>query len=362
MAFPLCQWRWYNIISQTLLNYNIKLNFAVMTILKIYQNFFLRNLIINVIIFGLIFVSVYDEVKFDGHDIYYILEKITLGYFPCIIWITLFNLFIIKPFLFRKKLKTFFFLFIVYWTCFYFIMNWYFPIAGLGKFRTLSILSLVLNGTAFYLLHNIIMKKVSQTDKDLIKFRSELSFLKQQLNPHFLLNAMNNLYGESLAEPDKLPDRILNLSEMLRYQIEATQKDFVLLEEEIAFIKKYIEYYTFQNDRLLVTRNFEGDFDHIEIPPLFFLPLVENAVKFSSETTEPFIIIDLKVKCGKLSFTLKNNFLESGSRLLSTGIGIENLNRRLEVYGLRHELNCKKEKNIFIVKLNIWHLPTAVLS
>lgn len=331
-----------------------------MTILKIYQNFFLRNLILNIIIFGIIFVCVYDEVKFDGHDMYYLLEKIGLGYFPCIIWITLFNIYIIKPFLFQKKIKIFLFLFFVYWSCFYFFMNWFFPIAGLGKFRTLSILSLVLNGTAFYFLHIIIMKKVSQTDKDIIKFRSELSFLKQQLNPHFLLNAMNNLYGESLAEPDKLPDRILNLSDLLRYQIEATKKDYVLLEEEITFIKKFIEYSTFQNERLLVTRSFEGDFDHIEIPPLFFLPLVENAVKFSAETAEPYIIIDLKVKCGNLSFTLKNNYLESGSRLSSTGIGIENLNRRLEVYGLRHELSCKKEKDTFIVKLNIWHLPTAV--
>ena len=333
-----------------------------MTILKFYQNFFLRNLIINLIIFGIIFVCVYDEIKLDGHSLTYMLEKISLGYFPCIIWVTVFNLFIIKPFLFQKKIKIFFFLFIVYWTCFYFFMNWFFPLAGLGKFRTLSILSLVLNGTAFYFLHIVIMKKVSQTDKDIIKFRSELSFLKQQLNPHFLLNAMNNLYGESLAEPDKLPDRILNLSDMLRYQIEATKKDYVLLEEEIAFIKKYIEYSTFQNERLLVTRNFEGDFDPVEIPPLFFLPLVENAVKFSAETSEPYIIIDLKVKFGNLSFTLKNNFLESGSRLSSTGIGIENLKRRLEVYGLRHELSCKKEKNTFIVKLNIWHLPTAVLS
>ncbi|MEP6804621.1 MAG: histidine kinase [Flavobacterium sp.] len=206
------------------------------------------------------------------------------------------------------------------------------------------------------------MKKVSQTDKDIMNYKSELSFLKQQLNPHFLLNAMNNLYGESLAEPDKVPDRILNLSDMLRYQIEATKKDYVSIEEEIAFIKKYIEYYTFQNERLVVTQNFEGDFDTIDIPPLFFLPLVENAVKFSAETAAPFIHIDLKVKCKNLSFTLKNNFLESGSRLSSTGIGIENLKRRLEVYGLRHELSCKKEKNTFIVKLNIWHLPTAVLS
>ncbi|MBS7233217.1 histidine kinase [Flavobacterium psychroterrae] len=333
-----------------------------MKILKIYQNFFLRNLIVNALIYGIILACVYDEIRLDGHDWTYILTKIASGYFPCIIWITIFNVFIIKPFLFRKKFKLFFTLLLVYWTLFYFFMNWFFPIAGLGNLKTLQILSLITNGTFFYFIHIVITKKFSETDKEIINFKSELSFLKQQLNPHFLLNAMNNLYGESLSDPDKLPDRILNLSDMLRYQIEASKKDFVLLEEEIAFIKKYIEYYTFQNERLEVTQHFEGDFDNIDIPPLFFLPLVENAVKFSAETSKPYIIVDVKVKCNQLSFTLKNNFLESGSRLSSTGIGIENLKRRLEVYGLRHELNCKKEKNTFIVKLKLWHLPTAVLS
>jgi LytS/YehU family sensor histidine kinase len=241
-------------------------------------------------------------------------------------------------------------------------MNWFFPLMGLGNFKTLQILSLIINGMFFYFIHVVITKKIMDTDKDIMNFKSELSFLKQQLNPHFLLNAMNNLYGESLAEPDKVPDRILNLSDMLRYQIEATKKDYVLLDEEIAFIKKYMEYYTFRNERLAITQKFEGNFDSIDIPPLFFLPLVENAVKFSAETAEPFINIDLKVRCNSLSFIIKNSCLESGSRISGTGIGIENLKRRLEVHGLKHELNCKKEKNTFIVKLNIWHLPTAVLS
>lgn len=270
-------------------------------------------------------------------------------------------MFIIKPFLFRKKFKTFTTLLFIYWTAFYFFMNWFFPMAGLGNLKTLQILSLIINGTFFYFIHAVIMKKFLQSDKDIMNFKSELSFLKQQLNPHFLLNAMNNLYGESLSEPEKLPDRILNLADMLRYQIEATKKDYVLVAEEIEFIKKYIEYYTFRNERLKVTQNYEGVFDTIDIPPLFFLLLVENAVKFSAETPEPFINLELKVRCNQLSFTLKNNYLDSGSRLSSTGIGIENLKRRLEVYGLKHELNCKKEKNTFIVKLNIWHLPTAVL-
>lgn len=252
-------------------------------------------------------------------------------------------------------------LFAIYWTAFYFFMNWFFPLVGLGNLKTLQILSLIINGMFFYFIHVVITKKIMDTDKDIMNFKSELSFLKQQLNPHFLLNAMNNLYGEALTEPDKVPDRILNLSDMLRYQIEATKKDYVLVEEEIAFVKKYIEYYSFRNDRLNITQNFEGAFDEIEIPPLFFLPLVENAVKFSAETSMPFISLDLKVKSRNLTFIIKNNYLESGSRLSGTKIGIENLKRRLEVHGLKHDLSCEKEKNMFVVKLSIWHLPTAVL-
>lgn len=331
-----------------------------MTIAKIYQNFFLRNLLVHTLVYLVILACIYDEVKLDGHDWTYILSKIAVGYFPCIVWITLFNVFIIKPFLFRKKVKLFFVLLVVYWTGFYFFMNWFFPNVGLGNLKTLQIVSLIINGTFFYFIHIVITKKMSQNDKDIMNFKSELSFLKQQLNPHFLLNAMNNLYGEALAEPDKVPDRILNLSDMLRYQIEASKKDYVLMEEEIAFITKYIEYYTFRNERLAVNQNIEGLHDFIEIPPLFFLPLVENAVKFSAETAAPFINLDLKVKCRNLTFTLKNNYLDSKSRLSSTGIGIENLKRRLEVYGLKHDLSCKKEKNTFTVKLSIWHLPTAV--
>lgn len=331
-----------------------------MTILKIYQNFFLRNLIVNIIVIGIIFVCIYDEMNYYKKNSLYLLQNICLGYLPMYIGVTFSNMVIINKFLFRKKIRVFWILFILYWIFFYsFISNYYFY-TGLGKTKTLSIISLIFNGTFLYLLHMVIMKKVSQTDKAIINFKSELSFLKQQLNPHFLLNAMNNLYGEALAEPDKVPDRILNLSDLLRYQIEASKKDYVLVGEELDFIKKYIDYYTFQNERLAITQHYEGAFDTIEIPPLFFLPLVENAVKFCTETAEPFINLDLKVKGNNLSFTLKNNFLLCGSRLSSTGIGIENLKRRLEVYGLHHELTCKKDKNIFIVKLNIWHLPTAV--
>lgn len=332
-----------------------------MKFFKIYQNVFLRNLIINILALAIIFVCVYDE--FSEHKLswLFLFKKICLGYFPMYLGVLCSNVFLIKILFLRKKYKTFAILFIIYWICFYFLMSRYFIYADLGRLKTLSVFSLVCNGTGIYFLHLWIVQKISQSNRDLMNYESELSFLKQQLNPHFLLNAMNNLYGESLVAPERLPDRILNLSDMLRYQIEATKKDFVLLVEEIEFIKKYIEYYAFRNERLSITQNYEGHFEGIEISPLFFLPLVENAIKFSGETTAPYIILDVSVKDRKVSFSIKNNFLVEGSRLSSTGIGIENLKRRLEVYGLKHELKYEKEDDLFSIKLKIWDLPTAAL-
>ncbi|MEA9413982.1 histidine kinase [Flavobacterium sp. PL02] len=331
-----------------------------MKFFKIYQNFFLRNSIINILVVGIILACVYDEFSIEV-DWFYLFKKICLGYLPMYFGVLISNIFLIKMLFFEKKYKTFTVLFIIYWICFYFLMSWYFLYVDLGRLKTLSVFSLVCNGTGIYFLHLWIVDKISQTSKDIINYESELSFLKQQLNPHFLLNAMNNLYGEALVAPERLPDRILNLSDMLRYQIEATKKDFVLLVEEVEFIKKYVEYYTFRNERLSISQNYEGHFEGIEISPLFFLPLVENAVKFSGETAAPYIILDVIVKGRNLSFSIKNNFLVDGSRLLSTGIGIENLKRRLEVYGLKHELKCNKEDDLFSIKLNIWDLPTAAL-
>lgn len=331
-----------------------------MKFFKIYQNFFLRNIIINILVVGIILACVYDEFSIEV-DWFYLFKKICLGYLPMYFGVLISNIFLIKMLFFEKKYKTFTVLFIIYWICFYFLMSWYFLYVDLGRLKTLSVFSLVCNGTGIYFLHLWIVDKISQTSKDIINYESELSFLKQQLNPHFLLNAMNNLYGESLVAPERLPDRILNLSDMLRYQIEATKKDFVLLVEEVEFIKKYVEYYTFRNERLSISQNYEGHFEGIEISPLFFLPLVENAVKFSGETASPYIILDVIVKGRNLSFSIKNNFLVDGSRLSSTGIGIENLKRRLEVYGLKHELKCNKEDDLFSIKLNIWDLPTAAL-
>lgn len=335
-----------------------------MKLLNIYQNFLLRNLIVFVffilIIFSSVYYDFYTDAKNSVHSALSLLGKIAIGTFPIFCLMLCSNIFLIKGFFINKKYYVFIAVFILYWFFAHYLLNQYFEYFFVGKNLTvLSTVTAVISGTGVYFLHLWIERNIAEGRKESISVESELSFLKQQLNPHFLLNAMNNLYGESLAAPENLPDRILNLSDMLRYQIEATKKNLVPLQEEVAFIKRYIEYYAFRNDRLIVQQEYIGTFENIQIPPLFFLPLVENAIKFSGETASPVIVLELAVSENQLSFSIRNNFLNEGSRLESTGIGIENLERRLEVYGFKHEFVYGRKKDLFNIKLKIWGLFTA---
>jgi len=334
-----------------------------MKLLKIYQNFFLRNVIVFTFFIVLIFSSVYNDFYTDAkntfHSPLWLLGKILVATFPLYSLMLVSNILLVKRLFLEKKYVLFVVGMIFYWSCAPFIIRSYFSYNGITQYRVISVVTALTNGTGLYFLHIWILKNIAEGRKELINAESELSFLKQQLNPHFLLNAMNNLYGESLSAPENLSDRILNLSDMLRYQIEATKRNLVPLHEEVEFIKRYIEYYAFRNNRLQVEQQFQDISDDIRIPPLFLLPLVENAIKFSGETEKPAISLTLSVGCNQLTFAIQNNFLIEGSRLDGTGIGIENLQRRLEVYGLNHELVYGKKKDLFNAKLKIWGLSTV---
>lgn len=345
-----------------------------MNIIRLYQNFAFRNLTLMALFILIIFGCVYNDATETDDTLTrtsYVFMKIIRGFFPLYIAMIFSNRIFISKLLFRKKYVLFVIFFLSFWCCYHILIQYYYDYTNIGKPTSLSLqlgkVSLLLsviaitNGTVLYLLHVGILRKIAESQKERMNIESELSFLKQQLNPHFLLNAMNNLYGESLAEPEKVPERILNLSDLLRYQIEATKKDVVPLQDEIEFIKKYIDYSTFRNERLVVEQKYIGETDGIVIPPLFFLPLVENAVKFSGEMPIPFIHLDFEIKGLNLSFSLQNNYLTEGSGIKGTGIGIENLKRRLEVQGIPHKLQCEAQGELFNTKLDLWELPTVAL-
>ncbi|HEU4497662.1 MAG TPA: histidine kinase, partial [Flavobacterium sp.] len=189
--------------------------------------------------------------------------------------------------------------------------------------------------------------------RKLIANENELSFLKHQLNPHFLLNAINNLYGVSLAEPEIVSEKILELADLLHYQLDAIKKNTVLLADEIAFCKNYIAYMQYKSNNLKVETAITGNFQNKKIHTLLFLPLIENAIKYASETQNPQVNINWLLDKDCLIFTISNTFTANNSKAKGTEIGLANLKRRLEILDAKSELTIT-ENDFFKVQLTLW--------
>jgi hypothetical protein len=266
------------------------------------------------------------------------------------------NYFIIRNFLFERKYNQYFILQFLYFILVTLFFLWddkkEFNSLNFGLELVSTLFTLPMGG-GVYFFHRWFMDNIINTKKKLLNVQNELSFLKHQLNPHFLLNAMNNLYGTALATPARVPEKIIELSDLLRYQIEASTKDFVSVKEEIDFIKKYLHYAEEKTNNLKIKIDVTGAQKDYAVPPLLFLPLVENAVKFSSEHNNPFIYIHFDFSKEGIIFIIKNNFLKEGSSLNGTGLGINNLKRRLEILSLKNEFTVEKNDDMFNAKLNL---------
>lgn len=189
------------------------------------------------------------------------------------------------------------------------------------------------------------------------KLATELSFLKSQINPHFLFNTLNNIYSLALVKSDKTADAVLKLSAIMRYVISETKRYTVPLEKEIQFIKHYIELQKVRlTDKVTIKLDIEGNTDIIEVPPLILIPFVENAFKYGISTKEPSqISFRIVVKDRSLTFTSQNHiFPLSLGNEENTGIGLKNTKRRLELlYPGKHEFKVMDENGDFFVNLTL---------
>lgn len=273
------------------------------------------------------------------------------------------NVFIIKRFLLTKKYESFLLWFFVYLVFGIFCLSQYALYVGEFKSLILEItntLFFTILGTGTYFIHQWAFQNITLRERQLANTVAELEFLKMQLNPHFLLNAMNNLYGEALTNPTDTPNRILQLSHLFRYQIEASKKEEVHLDLEIDFVNEYLDYYKFTSDSLVVEIDYVGDLESYFVPPLLFFSLVENAVKFSLQTEEPYILIRWKEEEGKIFFEIANSCLPKERQKKGTGLGLSNLRRRLEVSGIQARFIVEEQKNRYKAKLTLWGLNTNV--
>ena len=175
-----------------------------------------------------------------------------------------------------------------------------------------------------------------RNEKDLVreKLGTELEFLKNQINPHFLFNTLNNIYSLSRKKSDKAPEIVLKLSKLLRFILYESGKETITIAEEIRILEDYVELEKIRyNDRLKLT--FDKQIDDMKqlITPLILLPFIENAFKHGvSETTEETsIAISIVLKNGNLSFFVNNSKEYDGANDVREKIGLSNVRRQLEL-------------------------------
>lgn len=189
------------------------------------------------------------------------------------------------------------------------------------------------------------------------KMQADLKFLKSQINPHFLHNTLNSFYARSLPLSKDLADGILTLSEMMRYALgEAYTSDGkVLLKDEIEHLRNLIKMNQFRfRNNLNVELKVEGETNHAVIIPFILITLVENIFKHGdlSDMNNP-IRICIEIKNGRLRYYSKNK-KKTGPKELSTGIGVDNIRRRLDfAYGNAFALNIIEDNEFYTTELII---------
>lgn len=186
--------------------------------------------------------------------------------------------------------------------------------------------------------------------------KMKLKYLKNQIQPHFFFNTLNNLYALSLESSYKVPDVIIKLSKLMEYvlyDIEGTK--YVSLIKEIDYIQNYIEIEKLRFENVEVTLNIESNIDNVIVPPLLFISLIENAFKHAGYNNKKLKIkINCKIVDKFFYFEIINNFVLSPSVKIQKGIGLVNTKKRLKlIYKNNFSIEHQVKFNYYIIQLKI---------
>ncbi|WP_299241599.1 histidine kinase [uncultured Aquimarina sp.] len=218
-----------------------------------------------------------------------------------------------------------------------------------------AVLLVILFGTALKLARDSFFRR--QEEKE-----AALKLLKAQLNPHFLFNTLNNLYGLSVVKSEKLPDLMLKLSDLLRYSLYETKEMFVPLEKEIKYLENYISLEKIRlEDKADIQFNISGVISSTAIAPMLLIVFVENAFKHLGVLGDmkSKVIVNIVIAESSLDFEcinttdsldIKHSNLEKGK----SGIGLQNARKRLDLmYPEKHELQIEQQEDSYRVALTL---------
>ena len=199
------------------------------------------------------------------------------------------------------------------------------------------------------------IQRVKQLQK--IQLRTELNFLKSQIQPHFFFNTLNNLYALTLEKSDVAPSVILKLSDIMQYVLYDVKEAQVRLFNEIKYINNYIDLERLRfGDAINSSIDISGEINDINVPPLLFLPFIENCFKHGNKQNNN---VEIKIEFKNinnefLEFNVENTFVGEQNLEIGQGIGNKNVRRRLELlYNSNFVLSSAVDKNTYKVHLKI---------
>lgn len=217
-------------------------------------------------------------------------------------------------------------------------------------------------GAFVKLIRVTINNQLQQANITAAQSRSELNLLQSQLSPHFLFNTLNNLYGLSITQHEKIPTLLLKLSDLLRYSVYDAKELFVPLKDELAYINNYIDFEKIRiGDRLVLTTSIEAVInDDIKIAPMLLIVFIENAFKHSKNTIEKEVFIDITLKRWRdlILFSVKNSYtnIKDENNLLTKdkGLGLANVMKRLQLlYADQYDLKVENKEGFYSVMLQL---------
>jgi len=226
----------------------------------------------------------------------------------------------------------------------------------LNIFGNIISISLVVISTSIFSLFSgwkKYQKRVSELEKSTVN--EELQQLKNQINPHFLFNTINNANIKVEKDPDTAYSIITRLEDMLRYQFADSSSNKIQLRDDIAFLSDYLELEKTRRNSFYYTIESDESVQSLEIYPLLFIPFVENAVKHSLTTKgESNIEIVFSMEKEYLYFRCENSRPIVPIRKKTGGLGLKNIKRRLELlYGDSYSLDVVESNDKYITELHI---------
>lgn len=187
--------------------------------------------------------------------------------------------------------------------------------------------------------------------------QSELKYLRNQINPHFLFNMLNNANVLIRKNPAEASQVLFKLEDLLRYQINDSSREHVSLSSDIRFLNDFLNLEKIRRDKFTFSLAKEGEIKTVTLPPLLFIPFVENAVKHNFDSENPsYVYLFFGVHDEQLVFRCENSkpmtTISGSTTDVVGGIGLTNIQRRLELlYPNRHRLEIYEQERTYSVNL-----------